>query len=159
MPKINTTKSGHAGPAATSGWQWLPYSNETHLNTLKRAITIINNKIKGDKPCNQAFRALPGRRTFAQVWTDPSVWLSFDPRRTNQLYGATLGKEITITEYSLAMGRWTVAATLVHELAHVNGASGTDTKAEDTLKKCLLKGLHDPNIIGKIVRKSPRRLA
>ena len=57
------------------------------------------------------------------------------------------------------MGRWTVAATLVHELAHVNGAPGNDRQAEHTLASCLLQKLEDPQIIGRITNPSVPRLA
>jgi hypothetical protein len=94
-----------------------------------------------------------------QVWNDPGVWVSYDPGGQGGRYGATLGNEITITAYSLRMGRWTVAATLVHELAHVNGAPGTDKQAEHTLASCLLHKLENPNIIGRITNPSVPRLA
>jgi len=48
------------------------------------------------------------------------------------------------------MGQWTLAATLIHELAHVNGASGHDAAAERTLLPCLMGHLYDPHIIGQI---------
>jgi len=159
VPKINTPGSGHGAPAPVAGWQWLAYSNAAYLAALRRAVRIIDTRVKGHRPCDNAFRALPGGRTFSQVWNDSTVWISYDPGGTANRYGATLGKEVTITAYSLRMGHWTVAATLVHELAHVNGAGGATTAAEDTLKSCLLHGLHDPTIIGRIVRRSLRRLA
>jgi hypothetical protein len=153
MPSINTTGSGHAAPAAIAGWQWLPYSNVGWLSTLRKAIHIIDTRIKGNQPCNAAFSALPSGRTFAHVWADPTIWISFDPDRTGR-YGATNrvgGKEITITEYALAMGVWTVAATLIHELAHTNGApSGNSHAAEATLGKCLLRNLEINTILGKL---------
>lgn len=104
----------------------------------------INTRIKGNAPCDNAFRALPGGRTFAQIWADNSIWINFDPVRVAGDYGASRGKEITLTAYTLAMGRWTVAATLIHELAHVNGAPGITHQAEATLRSCLLVGLEDP---------------
>jgi hypothetical protein len=158
MPKINTPESGHTGPAANSGWQWLPYSSAVYVHTLRQAIHIIDDRIRGYKPCNQAFKALPGSRTFAQVWQDPSIWISFDPKNNGQDFGVTDrvgGSEISITEYALRMGRWTTAATLVHELAHTNGApGGASHAAEATLRSCLLQGLEDPNILGTIIRAS-----
>ena len=88
-----------------------------------------------------------------QVWNDPSIWISFDPDKTGTKWGVTLGrKHISLTAYALAMGQWSAAATLVHELAHVNGAGNNNTVAEDTLKHCLLKSLHDPNIIGSLMK-------
>jgi hypothetical protein len=159
MPQINTPVTKHAGPAPLpGGHQYLPYTDAAFLTTLKSAIQLIDVKIKGQVSCDNAFKALPGGRTFLQVWTDPSVWINFDPKRTAKDYGATRGNDITITAYSLAMGAWTVAATLVHEMAHVNGASGTTHAAEATLKSCLMKDLEDPGIIGSIITASRTRI-
>jgi hypothetical protein len=155
MPSINTASSGHTGPAANSGWQWLTYTNTIYLATLQRAIKIIDTRIKGNQPCDKAFKALPGGKSFAQIWADASVWISYDPDNSGHKYGATLRsiKEVTISQFSLKMGHWTVAATLVHELAHVNGApGGASHAAEGTLKHCLLPGLEDPTIMGMIRR-------
>ncbi len=104
------------------------------------------------------FQSLDGGRTFAEVWNDPHVWINYDPENRQGKYGAHRRgtKEIAISKYALRMGRWTVAATLVHELAHVNGAPGNNSQAEDTLKTCLLKGLHDPTIIGRVADASKR---
>jgi hypothetical protein len=158
MPKVNTPASKHAGPAAVAGWQWLPYTDEILLHTLNRAIGIINGRIKGHKPCNEAFKALPGGRTFSQVWNDPSIWISYDPKNDGHNFGVTNrvgGQEVSITRYALRMGHWTTAATLVHELAHTNGApGGASHAAEATLSQCLLHGLEDPNILGSIIRAS-----
>ena len=152
MPQIHLpTSTAYKAPGTVSGWQWLPYSNKTHLATLKSAITIIDSKIKNYTPCNNAFKALSGKKTFLQVWNDKSIWISYDPDKKGSKYGATLSKKhVTITQYALAMGKWTTAATLVHELAHVNGAPGTNKDAENTLLSCMLNSLHDPTIIGKI---------
>lgn len=153
MPKIHITKSTYSAPSPIAGWSWLPYADPSpQLTTLKSAISIIDTKIKSYQPCNNAFKALPLGKSFLQIWSDPTVWISLDSIYKAGRYGATLSKKhITLSLYALNMGKWTTAATLVHELAHVGGASGTDSKAEDTLLKCLLKGLHDPNIIGRII--------
>src|SRR5664279_2091109 len=127
MPTINTPSSAHAGPATIAGWQWLPYTDATLLHTLRDAIHIISARINGNKPCDAAFKALPSGRTFAQVWADASIWVSYDPDNIGTKYGVTDrvgGSEISITRYALRMGRWTTAATLIHELAHTNGAPG-----------------------------------
>ena len=116
MPRVNNPTSGHVGPAPCDRhkyggpWQWLPYTDLHLLHTLNQAIHIIDSRIKGHKPCNEAFKALPGKRTFAQCWADPSVWISYDPYNASHDYGATLDhREITITRFALRMGRWTVA--------------------------------------------------
>jgi hypothetical protein len=153
MVQINTAASGHAGPAPLpGGHRYETYTSEAFLATLRRAMKIIDDRIVGHKPCNDAFKALPGGRSFADVWADNTVWINFDPTRAQGDFGATRGKEVTITAFSLAMGRWTTAATLVHELAHVNGAPGNTHAAEATLRHCLLAGLEDPTIIGAIPR-------
>ena len=156
MPRINSTASKHNGPAGTAGWKWNPYTVDEKIQraTLNRAMRIISARIKGYKPCNSAFKALPGGRTFAAIWNDPNIWISYDPGYQVGKYGAARragSKEITISKYAFRGGdHWTVAATLIHELAHANGAPGNDTQAEDTLKSCLLKELHDPRVIGKV---------
>lgn len=158
MPSINTPGSGHKGPAASAGWQWLPYTNAGWLAALRSAIHIIDTRIKGNKPCNVAFKALPSGKTFAQVWSDPTIWISHDPDQSGSKYGVTDrvgGREISITEYALRMGAWTTAATLIHELAHANGApGGASHAAEATLSKCLLNALENKNILGAIQRAS-----
>jgi hypothetical protein len=158
MPNINTPSSAHAGPAGIAGWQWLPYTDATLLHTLRDAIRIIDTRINGYKPCDVAFKALPSGRTFAQVWSDPSIWVSYDPDHSGTKYGVTQrvgGREMSITRYALRMGRWTTAATLVHELAHTNGApGGASHAAEATLSACLLNALEDKAILGAIIRAS-----
>jgi len=157
---INTPDTGHLGPdPLPGGHQYLTYTDAHFLATLKQAVHIIDAKIKTYKPCNDRFKDLPGGRTLLRVWTDRSVWINFDPRRRHGDFGATRGNDITITAFSLAMGRWTTAATLVHELAHVNGASGDTHDAESTLRSCLLQDLEDPTIIGAIVKSGNTRIA
>jgi hypothetical protein len=41
-----------------------------------------------------------------------------------------------------------VAATIIHELAHINGAGGKTTDAEDTLLHCGMAERHRSEIIG-----------
>jgi hypothetical protein len=151
MPTINIPTSGHAGPAAIAGWQWLPFTDHSLLVSLQHAVHIISSRINGNGACNAAFSALPGGRTFSQVWADATVWISYDPGNVVGRFGATLGKDITLSRYACRMGAWTMAATLVHELAHVNGASGATHDAEGTLGKCLLKAHEDPAIIGQVL--------
>ncbi len=153
MVSINTPASGHLGPPANSGFQWLAYPDAAKQHTLQQALDILDSRVKVHRPCNAAFARLPGRRTFREVLEDASVWISFDPQHGGDTFAATLVSEVTITAFSIAMGRWTTAAALVHELAHVNGApGGNDHRAEHTLVHCMLSGLHDPNIVGQLQR-------
>jgi hypothetical protein len=152
MNSINLSTSRHREPAnATVGTQtirWQPYRNGNNLNLLRMAIQMLDSKVKNHAPCNTAFRALPGGRSFRNLLNNSRIWISFDPSGADGYYGATLGNDITISAFAFRMGIWTVAGTLVHELAHVNGATGTDTQAEDTLQDCLLPDVHNPAVIG-----------
>lgn len=160
MPRINTVGAGHAGPTPLpGGFRYDTFTDPGFLKTLNRATSIIDTRIRGYRPCNEAFRALPNGRSFADVWNDARIWINFDPSRQGGRYGAQRGSNITITAYALAMGHWTVAATLVHEMAHVNGAPTNTHDAEGTLRSCLLAGLEDPNIIGAVIRASRNRIA
>lgn len=151
MPNIHKTAAKYTAPTPLQGWQWLPFTDKIMLNVITRAVSLIDKRIKGTKPCEAAFKALPGGKSFSDIWSQANVWVSFDPDRSGNKYGVTLNKQhVSITAYSLAMGEWMAAATLIHELAHVNGAPGNDTQAEDTLLKCMLKDHHNPNIIGQI---------
>ena len=162
MPRINTTRSGHHAPASIAGITWLPFTAGRHLDTLRRAMHLIDTRIKGARACDAAFRALPGGRSFAQVWTDQTIWLSYDPTANGSLYGATNqvgGRDVTICEFTFRMGEWTTAGTLIHELAHANGADGISHDAEGTLHSCLLSKVEDPTIIGMLRPLTPRVLA
>lgn len=146
MVKIHTPGDGHNAPLGRHTWN--AYSDENKKKVVEAALFILRNNVKGMKPCNDCFSALPGGRSFDDVLGDDTIFISYDPHNVKGDFGATIGKDITVTDYTISVGRWTVAATLVHELAHVNGASGADTKAEDTLNCCGFSALHDPNIIG-----------
>jgi hypothetical protein len=150
MAQIYTATSRHAPPSPVAGWQWQPFANATYLARVRAAVAVIDGRVKKYPQCNTAFASLPGGRTFAAVWADPSVWICYDPGGQTGRYGATLANDITLSQYTCRMGIWTLAATLIHELAHVNGASGSDAAAERTLLPCLMGNLYNPHIIGSI---------
>jgi hypothetical protein len=154
MPKINTLASGHVGPAPLpGGHSYLPFANAGQVAMVQAAMHIVDSKMKGYLPCNNAFKALPGGRTLAQIWLDPDVWINFDPTMVAGDYAATRAKEVTITAFTLSKGRWTVAASLVHELAHVGGAPGLASPlAEQILTPCLLGALQHPGLLGELRR-------
>jgi hypothetical protein len=58
-------------------------------------------------------------------------------------------KEITIAQNTFDDGLRAVAATIVHELAHVNGAPGKPNRmAEDTLRSCGFSDQFDEAAVG-----------
>ena len=150
MPTIHRPGDGHATPAALAdGTKWDPYDNAGILDTLNRALFILKHNIKGMRPCNDCFKRLPGGRTFQEVFDDATIFISFDPSGPNSgVTDAVGGKEITVSASEFRVGRWSVAATLVHEFAHTNGASGATMDAENTLNCCGLNGLFRAGSIG-----------
>ena len=104
---------------------------------------------------NPYFRALPGGRSLSELLADRSIWINFHPTMVD--FGETNfagGKEIAISVTSCRIGSWTVLATLVHELAHVNGvtAAALPQAAEQAVLACgmgrmseLLTGVDDPS--------------
>jgi len=149
--KINIAGAGHTGPVKNGDAEWLQYTTALAKQQamLERAIRIIKSNIRGTKSCNDAFKVLPGGRSFDDMCDDDSIWISYCPNKTT--YGFTNvvgGKEITICEYAFMWGYWSVTGTLVHEMGHTNGANTTTHDAEGTLLSCGLAKVHDPTIIG-----------
>jgi len=122
------------------------------FDTLTNARRYLDVKVQKHPPCNECFRRLPGKRSFKEVYNDPDVWVNYADALEAPPWGFTEPgtKEIAIHARSLSRGYLWVAATMVHEMAHVNGASGrsNDNSAEQTLKFCLLAPLFDPKVFG-----------
>jgi hypothetical protein len=102
------------------------------------ARTKANDIAKRIPSANTYFRTLPKGRSLSQILADSSLWLNYCPNRSE--YGWTVGtsgggQEVGICPLSFRWGRWTTLGTLIHELAHVNGA-GDDHAAELALRHC-----------------------
>jgi hypothetical protein len=85
------------------------------------------------------FRTLPNGRSLTELLADSDIWINFlVGSNAFGMTNAVSGKEIAIGVRSFRIGRWTVLATLVHELAHVNGVDpDTDAKgAERAVLEC-----------------------
>lgn len=129
---------------------------------LGEALRFIIDRVKVHKPCNDCFARLPGRRSFAQIWDDPDVWIHYNGRSTSYGFSRPASKEIAVCFKSFmssvaAPGKpnsMQVAATIVHELAHLNGAEGDprkrDNSAENSLRFCLLTQMFKPDVFGAI---------
>jgi hypothetical protein len=71
------------------------------------------------------YRTLPNGKSLTELLADNTIWINY--HATTTVFGLTNfagGKEIAIGNPAYRIGRWTVLATLVHELAHVNGVRG-----------------------------------
>lgn len=77
---------------------------------------------------DQYFKTLPLGRTLTQLLADNRIWVNYN--QVIPYFGESLigGTEVAIGRSALALGRWTTLGTLVHELAHINGAPGGKSK-------------------------------
>ncbi|REJ78079.1 MAG: hypothetical protein DWQ47_17185 [Acidobacteria bacterium] len=144
MVKIHVPGDGHSPPPPDPIATYDPYTDLAKKNVVEDALRILRNNVRGTSACNNCFSQLPGGRTFDQIIDDDTIFIHYDP--SDRFMANTLGNNITINEYSISRGRWIVAATLVHELAHVNGAPGNTHAAEATLPPCGFAALYDPSV-------------
>jgi hypothetical protein len=158
MARINEPGSGHGNMTSPAGNHYWEYSNDISLKMLKQAIWIIDNRVKGMRACNDCFKRLPSGRSFDDVWADNSVWINYDERTDRDWYGITLGFDISISQSAFKKGRWWVAGTLVHELAHIDGAPSNTAAADETLLHCGLKNAYE-GVIGIRDVASPDQIA
>jgi hypothetical protein len=145
---IGDHSSPHADFIAFSG---------SRLDTMRwvrqKAIWIPKNIPSADV----YFRGLAaGARSLTDILADRNMWVNFHPTLVDD--GVTPGASGFATECAIGpgpfrIGRWTVLATLIHELAHCNAAAGPpSTAAEDALPHCglgtrteLRTGVDDPH--------------
>ena len=163
MPQIKTETSKYKETLVTPDRKnkWEPYKDKKQIQLVRAAFLEIDNKLIANnkilKTCNAAFKKLPGRRDFATIWKDPGIWISFNPNPEKGLYGMWFKNDISIAAYVFTIIdpiRW-IAGTLIHELAHFNGAPGgwTDNKeAESTLPPCGFDDVYNPVTVGMIRR-------
>ena len=111
----------------------------SHLRgSLRWARTKANEIARKIPRANVYFRGLPGGRSLSALLADTAIWINYSVGLA--AYGETNavgGKEIAIGPLAFRIGRWTVLATLIHELAHSNGApGGVDRAAEEAVLAC-----------------------
>ena len=123
MPQVNLVGGPHGSFTTDAGTadevRFEPYPGGRALSILKRAIWIIEHNIfKKKSHCNNYFKLLRAdgtSRSFDEVWSDPAIWINFDPRLTEGWDGATNavdGKEITLSQSAFQTGnRWYVTAS------------------------------------------------
>jgi hypothetical protein len=172
MVSINNDASGHScftedwyeGAAGCSqgvkktGYFWRLFG--TNEQMAEDALELIRTTAGGQTRCNASFQGLgsgmwfwrTGGRSFDDTFNDPDVWVSYHWDKTTGIRGLTSGrrpKDITIAQNAFDEGLRAVAATIVHELAHVNGAPGKPSRmAEDTLRGCGFSDQFDEAAVG-----------
>lgn len=106
--------------------------------TLNWARTKAKAVAGGNPKANTFFKSLTGARTLTQLLNDSSIWINYCPTLTLLGEAQISGKELAIGPNSFSKGKWVVLGTLIHELAHINGAptAGGNTLAEEALYHC-----------------------
>lgn len=147
MP-IQMNAGDHISPHP--GWVAVPSARRPMVNWARKKARAIAT---GMASADQYFKTLPGGRTLRNLLNDSTIWINYAPAMAS--FGAQSvahPNEIAIGPSAFRIGRWTVLATLIHELAHVNGApGGNDRRAEEALVNCGLgrqiektSGVDDP---------------
>jgi hypothetical protein len=105
------------------------------------------------KTADKYFKSLPGKRSLTQLLADRRIWINY----AFDWYGRGVrqpgSNDIGIGDLSYLSGKEAVLATLIHELAHIAGAPGGDSRAaEEALIHCRLgkkseleTGINDPS--------------
>lgn len=113
---------------------------------VKRGLIYSENQRERHEALQQMLQGIARGRTFDEVIADDTVWINYEPRTDRGWYGITIsvgGKDVSISQSAFIKGKWWVAGTLVHELAHVNGASASTGDADNTLLCCGLKNMYE----------------
>lgn len=166
MAKINTSATAHGSMTENyAGGTSIDYNvfpdataaEKRRLAKVKRAYNIIKGldaRIDLQGPCNKYFKTLPKGKTFRRFWRNNTIFINYSPSLTNGFYGATHSndKDICVSAWCLDnTNKWMVAATIVHEYAHIGGApGGASHAAEKAADKCGFKPQYNPRILGSI---------
>jgi hypothetical protein len=123
--------------SAQAGYIAFPGGRQETMRWARRkAIWIAANIPSADV----YFRGITaGARSLTALLADNALWVNYHATLVD--FGVTPGgvfaTECAIGPAAFRIGRWTVLATLIHELAHCNGApGGASTVAEDALPHC-----------------------
>jgi hypothetical protein len=168
MPTINLAKTGHgnkteayADGSSIDYWEFpeATKQDKARLKKIERAINILdrlNARIDLGDPCNVYFKKLPKGKSFRSLWTDATIFIDYSPSVEVGLFAATHSndKDVALTKWCLDnKNHWMVAATLVHEFAHIGGAPGGASKdAEKAADECYFDPQYDPTIMGSLDR-------
>jgi hypothetical protein len=108
-----------------------------HRGMARWARTKANEIARTIPRANSYFRGLPSGRSLTDILGDSSIWVNYAPAILDYgIIDRVGGKEIAISPTAFKVGRWTVLATLIHELAHSNGAPANSKAAEEAVLAC-----------------------
>jgi hypothetical protein len=137
MAKLNVTGCGHGNKTeAYAGGIVVHYNvfpngtpaDRTRLAKVQKAFDTINKldkRINLTNTCNVYFKALPKGKSFRDFWRNPTIFINYDPTPGANIYGDTHSndKDIALHRWCTdTKNVWMIAATNVHEFAHIGGA-------------------------------------
>src|SRR5215813_10528810 len=117
------------------------------IRRLREAIHHIVSHISTYEAANAAFRALPGHQALSEMIRRRVIVISYSPYNFT-VYAASGPDGLSLTGRCFhgthATGR-RVEATIIHELAHLNGASDdpSSLEAENVLLHCRMGDVFD----------------
>ncbi len=111
----------------------------TKYSMLKWTRRKLFKMVKNNPACDVYFRTLSGGKSLTNLINDSGIWVNHAPSvapLTGEIHVPT--REIGLSDIPFNKGRWVLLGTIIHELAHANGApiTGGDTSAEDALYPC-----------------------
>jgi hypothetical protein len=136
-------------------------------NTLDQAWSFVTKQAAAHKPCNDYFRTLWRKKSLKDVINEGDIIIHcLIPKGNYSLADLpeanTAGRDMGFNPYLLIEGGMGLASTLIHELAHVAGASTNpdpdnpkSIAAETALLHCLCRKQFRKDAIGSIQLFSP----
>ncbi|MGB8472831.1 MAG: RHS repeat-associated core domain-containing protein [Candidatus Acidiferrum sp.] len=137
-----------------------PSFNANCLPALQQALDIVRKIALTNKTCDCAYKTIPqgSGLSLSNFLDDPGIKISYAPdlpptrdRNGNiSVVAANVNPfnthQIVIRAYSCRMGRWTLAADLVHELVHISKGSlpGDDEQLPEDME--ILYGTTKPQM-------------
>lgn len=109
-----------------------------------KAIEVIHFRSYGDSICNESFKTLPGGKSFDAIFLDTSVWINLLKNKPLTELGMAYKNDIAISIHMFTKAHQMpdpaaeIAAVIIHELAHVNGARNNPPikEAEQMVMRC-----------------------
>jgi hypothetical protein len=144
-----------------------PVRNAKELALVQNAVILIGSKSYGNLICNTLFNTLPGKlvedepvcsreqRSFDKIYNDNDVWISYMPGQSGAAGYSDNNKNIAVTDSAFAKAEELqilsrkynpvefIASVIVHEMAHLNGATDTNNQAESFLLPCGFSRYYD----------------
>lgn len=181
--KINGVDGSYDVPRVLQGYKFTPFEKtltvqttsdagaETKSIDVKRKVNeawrFVTDRAAKHQACNEYFKTLFRQKSLKEVLEEGDIVLHLLEPKPGHAYDElpdanTAGRDIGIDPGLLLDDSIKLSCTLIHELAHVAGAT-TDKgarnalAAESSLRSCLCAGQFRKESLGRIEQIGPRR--